>query len=69
MLKKGGNEMDIAKLSTAMSRQDLGLKVGVAVTKLAMDTTEQSAQMMNEMMKSMALSVQPNIGGNVDISL
>lgn len=61
--------MDIAALSTAMSQQNLGMQVGVAVTKLAMDANEQSGQVMAEMLKGMEQSVNPNVGSNIDIRL
>lgn len=61
--------MDIAALSMAMSQQSLGLQVGVAVTKLAIDTSEQSSQLMTDMLKTMELSVNPHLGSTVDIKL
>lgn len=61
--------MDIAALSMAMSQMNLGTQVGVAVTKLSMDTAEQSGQMMANMIKGMELSVNPNMGSQIDIRL
>lgn len=61
--------MDIAALSMAMSQMNLGTQVGVAVTKLSMDTAEQSGQMMSKMIKGMELSVNPNMGSQIDIRL
>nr|WP_307991084.1 YjfB family protein [uncultured Niameybacter sp.] len=61
--------MDIAALSMAMSQMNLGTQVGIAVTKLSMDTASESGQMMTEMLKSMELSVNPNIGSQIDIKL
>lgn len=61
--------MDIAALSIAMSQMNLGQQVGIAVTKMAMDTSEQSAQMMTDMMKTMELSVNPHVGSKIDIKL
>lgn len=61
--------MDIAALSMAMSQMNLGTQVGVAVTKLSMDTAEQSGQMMADMLKGIELSVNPNIGSQIDIKL
>ena len=61
--------MDIAALSMAMSQMNLGTQVGVAVTKLSMDTATESGQMMTDMLKSMELSVNPNIGSQIDIKL
>lgn len=61
--------MDIAALSMALSQMNLGTQVGVAVTKLSMDTATESGQMMADMLKSMELSVNPNIGSQMDIKL
>ncbi|MGL4738152.1 MAG: YjfB family protein [Cellulosilyticaceae bacterium] len=61
--------MDIAALSMMMSQQNLGVQVGVAVTKMAMDTTEQTNQFMADMLKGMELSVNPHIGSQIDIKL
>lgn len=61
--------MDIAALSMAMSQMNLGTQVGVAVTKLSMDTAEQSGQMMTDMLKGMELSVNPSLGNQIDIKL
>lgn len=61
--------MDIAALSMALSQQSVGLQVGVAVTKLAMDTGEQSGQLMADMLRGMELSVNPNVGSQIDIKL
>ena len=68
-MAEGDEIMDIAALSMAMSQQNLGLQVGVAVTKLAMDTGEQSNQLMMDMMKQMEMSVNPNLGSQIDIKL
>lgn len=58
--------MDIAALSIGLSQMKLANEVGASVMKLAMDTaTSQSA----EMTKMMETSVNPHIGGNIDIKL
>lgn len=44
----------------------LAVKVGVAVTKLAMNTATQSSQSLVGMMER---SVNPNVGGNIDIKV
>lgn len=58
--------MDIAALSLIKSQASVGLQVGLAVTKLAMETATENA---NELTKMMELSVKPNIGGNFDQSV
>lgn len=58
--------MDIAALSMGLSQMKLANEVGVSVMKMAMDTAvDQSA----EMTKMMETSVNPHIGGNIDIKL
>lgn len=58
--------MDIAALSMGLSQMKLANEVGASVMKLAMDTvTSQSA----EMTKMMETSVNPHIGGSIDIKL
>ena len=61
--------MDIAALSTALAQQDLGTAVGVAVAKLTMDTVEQNGANLAESLKQMEISVNPNLGSNIDIRL
>lgn len=61
--------MDIAALSMAMSMQNASAQVGMAVTKMAMDTGEQSGQLMVDMIKQMEVSVNPNLGSKIDIRL
>lgn len=59
-------EMDIASLSTALATQDLGTSVGVAVTKLGMETMEQNSENLIQNMKAMELSVTPHLGSHFD---
>ncbi|MDF2614440.1 MAG: putative motility protein [Clostridia bacterium] len=61
--------MDIAALSTLVAMKDTGTAVGLAVTKMAMNLSEQSGMQVTEMMKNMELSVNPYRGANVDIKL
>ncbi|MGL4345062.1 MAG: YjfB family protein [Cellulosilyticaceae bacterium] len=61
--------MDIAALSMVMSQQNLGVQMGVAVTKMAMDSAEQGGQFMADMLKGMELSVNPHVGSQIDIKL
>ena len=61
--------MDIAALSMAMSQMNVGTQVSLAVTKLSMDTNEQGGQFMADMLKGMELSVNPNLGSQIDIKL
>ena len=60
--------MNIPELSTAMANVNLQNQVGVAVLSKALDSTEQSgASLINMMDRSMELSVNPNVGSNVDM--
>lgn len=61
--------MDIAGLSTAMSNFEIGNKVGTALLGKAMDTNEILGAGMIEMIDAAAMerSVNPNVGGNIDL--
>lgn len=65
--------MDIAALSSNMAMQQLGLKVSVAVMNLARDQITAQSQQMVQMLQTsapvMEQSVNPHIGGNIDIKL
>lgn len=58
--------MDITALSTGLSQSNLMTQVSASVLKLSMDTAEQS---MENMVKLMETSVNPNLGGTIDISI
>lgn len=60
--------MDIAGLSTALSNISLMSKVGTAVLDKAMETSADLGEGMVQMIDSaMELSVNPNVGANIDI--
>jgi len=56
----------VAALSISMNQSSLSQQVGIAVTKKAMTTSEESAQALIKMME---LSVNPNLGSNIDVSV
>ncbi|BCN30434.1 YjfB family protein [Anaeromicropila herbilytica] len=58
--------MDIAQLSTALAMQNTSTMVSTAVLKMSMDTVEQAGDGITKMMEQ---SVNPNLGGNIDISV
>ncbi|GFZ88967.1 hypothetical protein GCM10008018_38910 [Paenibacillus marchantiophytorum] len=58
--------MDIPALSMSLAQNNLGQAVGLSVLKLAKDQSTEQAQQMVQMMTR---SVQPNLGGNLDISV
>ncbi len=63
--------MDIAGLSMAMAQNNIGTKVGVAVLDKAMNTAEAQGAQLVQMIDGAAMqrSVQPHLGGNIDISV
>ena len=66
---KRGEEMDIAQLSTAKDRQDLGTAVSMAVMKLGKDVIEQNGSQLVASMKDMERSINPHIGNNIDTTI
>lgn len=55
--------MDIAALSVVQSQASLSTDVGLAVTKLVMNTAVQDSAALTKLME---LSVNPGVGGNFD---
>ena len=58
--------MAIAALSMGLSQMELAQEVGVSVLKMAMETSEVQALDLTKLMEQ---SVNPHLGGNIDISL
>lgn len=58
--------MDIASLSTALSMTQVNNDVGTLMLSKQLDTME---NMGDSMIKLMEQSVNPHIGGNIDISI
>ena len=58
--------MDIAALSTSMSLADVSSQVGIAVLAKNLETIE---DMEDGMKKMMELSVNPNLGANIDVTV
>jgi len=56
--------MDIAALSISLAQSNLSQAVGISVLKMANDQSTDQAQ---QLLKMMELSVQPNLGGSLDI--
>lgn len=65
--------MDIAALSTGLSQMKLAQQASVSIMKMAMDTTKVQAvdltQMLEVNTKIMEQSINPHMGGNIDIRL
>lgn len=60
--------MNIPELSTALANVQLTNQVGIAVLDKALESSEVSGQSLLSMMEnSMELSVNPAVGGNIDI--
>lgn len=55
--------MDIAALSTGLSQASLSQSVGIAITKKVMDTSQQSAEQMIQMIQA----PHPNLGNSIDL--
>lgn len=62
-LKRRDN-MDIAALSTAMSQASLQQQVSLSVTNKAMEQSEVASEGLIKMMEQ---SVQPHLGGSIDV--
>lgn len=58
--------MDVAGLSTMMKGGQLMQDVSVRVLSMSLDTLEAAGDGMRKMME---MSVNPSVGGNIDISL
>ena len=58
--------MDIAALSTGISQMQLAQAVSLRVAKLSMDTAKVQS---DEMVKALEQSVQPHLGGSIDLRL
>ncbi len=52
-----------------MSQLEAGNQISTSVAKLGLDMAEQTGEAVDTMMKSMELSVSPNLGSQIDISL
>ncbi len=62
--------MDIPALSMAMSQNRILNDVGIAMLSKSLDTMEENGAAMIATMDSMAeLSVNPDIGSNIDIRI
>lgn len=65
--------MDIAAMSTMLSQSRIQQQASLSVLKLSMDSAKVQAQNMADMLqqstKAMELSVNPYLGGNIDIKL
>lgn len=65
--------MDIAALSMGLSQMKIQQEASMSVMKMAMDSAKGQANDMTKMLeantKMMEQSVNPNLGGNLDIKL
>ena len=58
--------MDVALLSTSMAQMNTQTSIGYAMLGKSLDTVETTGESMAKMLEQ---SVNPAIGGNIDISL
>jgi len=56
--------MDIAALSIGLAQSNLKQAVGISVLKMSKDQASGETQALVKMLEQ---SVQPNLGGNIDI--
>lgn len=56
--------MDIAKLSIMMSQSQLKQQASISVMKQTMDHAEMQSEQMIQMLQQ---TVQPHLGGNIDV--
>lgn len=61
--------MDIAALSIMLSQSNVQQQAGISVMKRAMGAATEQADLFTEMVKSMERSIQPYLGGNVDVQV
>ena len=65
--------MDIAALSMNLSQMKVAQQASISVMKMVMDTSKVQAidltQMLEANIKIMEGSINPNLGGNIDIRL
>ena len=68
---EGGAVMDIAGLSMALATHAVQTDVGTAVLSKAMNTNEELGARMVQMIDAAAMeqSVNPHVGGNLDIRI
>ncbi len=59
--------MNIAGTNVNMPSMNLGQGVGLSLLKKSLDGAEQNSLALIDRMKSMELSVQPNLGQNIDV--
>ncbi|WP_018757823.1 YjfB family protein [Paenibacillus terrigena] len=58
--------MNISTLSTVMKQNSLSQAVGIRLLKMSNDQATQNGQNIVKMMEQ---SVQPNLGGNLDLKV
>ena len=66
-------EIDIAAASIQMSNMEAAQEIDVSIAKMAMDTVDTRAadfmKLLDANLKVMEQSVNPHIGGNLDIKI
>lgn len=65
--------MDIGAMSIGLSQAQLSQQVSISVMKMAIGSSSQKSNMINELMntnvKNMEKSVTPHLGNSIDIEL
>ena len=60
----GEYRMDIAQLSVSMAAQQTAQSLGIAAAKMAMDASGETL----EMIEQSTASLDPSLGGSIDVS-
>lgn len=58
--------MDITQVVAAIPTMNLGNEIAASIMKLSLDNMETTGESMKKMME---MSVNPSLGGNIDISI
>ena len=60
--------MDIAQLSVSMAAQQTAQSLGIAAAKMAMDASGEALEMIEQSTASLDPSLDPSLGGSIDVS-
>ena len=61
--------MDIAQLSVSMAAQQTARSIGIAAAKMAMDSSGEALDLIEQSTASLDPSLDPSLGGSIDVSV
>jgi len=61
--------MDIAQVSTGLSQMNMSSQVNIKVAKMGLDLAQQTGNQITEMVKSLDIPANPQVGNVVDVRL